>query len=660
MAKLSKIGRQSVIDLFRLPTDNPDLLRAQYDAFSKQIPLLYFILTSTSAALAITYFNKAPTWLSVVFPLLLIGLCLGRLVMWWRRRGLHVSDAQVLKQMQITHKLAGMIAIVFVGWGLLIYPYGDGYARGHVAFFMAITVIGCIFCLMHVRSAALSVTLLVNIPFIIFFFMQPQLSMKSIAVNLAMVSAAMITILFIYYRDFAHLVASRKTLILKQAETQALSDENFRIANLDSLTDLPNRRHFFAELDTHFAEASEKSGFAVGVIDLDGFKPVNDTYGHSTGDKVLVEAGKRLQSVCGDDVFLARLGGDEFGLIISHNPSDERLKQLGAAISDIIRLPFTVGTARALMGCSVGMAVYPRSGDAAEALFERADYALYHAKRHQRGQTVLFSSLHEEQIRTHGVIERALQNADLNAELSMVFQPIVDITTGRVEIFEALARWNSPSLGHVAPCVFIPVAERAGQIKGITRILLKKALAAAKTWPNHIRISFNLSAQDLSDAEGVVHLLALINKSGIDPKRIDFEITETSVTHDFAQAREAVVALKAMGVGISLDDFGTGYSSLSHVHCLPLDKIKVDRSFITDITHNPASVKIVKSLIALCGDMDLACIIEGVETRAQLDVLISMGCTHVQGYYFAKPMSCLDVMAYLRLEAAPYRRSAST
>ena len=431
--------------------------------------------------------------------------------------------------------------------------------------------------------------------------------------------------------------------VLRQARDTAMAE-----SHTDPLTGLANRRWFFAEL-TKLHEQSKATGgaFAIGIIDLDGFKPVNDTFGHMTGDRVLTEAAQRLKEACGDDIILARLGGDEFGFILSGSPTRDELRWLGAAISDIIRLPYAVGSSQALLGSSIGVAGYPQSANDPQALFERADYALYHAKRHQRGQMVIFSTEHEEQIRSHSVIEQALQNADLDAELSMVFQPIVDITTGRVRAFEALARWQSPTLGHVSPDRFIPVAERAGHVRGVTKTLLKKALAALAQWPADIRMSFNLSAHDLSDSETVVQIIAIINRSRVDPKRIDFEITETAVAHDFKQAQVAVQTLKALGAGISLDDFGTGYSSLSHVHRLPLDKIKVDRSFITDIGSNPVSLKIVKSLTALCADMGLDCIIEGVETSAQLATLRDLGCRMVQGYYFAKPMTEAEVPEYL-------------
>ena len=647
VATLKKLSFD-LLRLFRVPTGNPELAKAQFAAFSKQMPLLYLILGSNSLAVAWTFHGLAPDWLDIYVP---AGLCLigvMRLV-WWRYRRHDVVDgAQALKNLQLTNKLGPLIALCFTAWGLAIYRYGDAYAQGQIAFYLALTVIGCIFCLMHLRSAALTVTLVVNVPFIIFFFQRGQPSLTAVAINMALVSVAMIIILFVYYRDFSNLVESKKSLIEKQAETQALSDENFRIANLDALTGLPNRRCFFAELDRQFSLAmTEGAGFAVGIIDLDGFKPVNDTYGHVTGDRVLIEAGERLNEVCRDDVLLTRLGGDEFGFIVSGGPSEDDLLSLGAAISEIIRLPYAIGTSHALIGSSIGIARYPQSAETPEDLFERADYALYYAKRNLRGQTVLFSNDHEEQIRSHGVVEQTLHNADLEAEMSLVYQPIVDVVTGEAVAFESLARWNSPVLGSVSPSSFIPVAERAGLVRTLTKILLAKALAAMKTWPAHMRLSFNLSAHDISLAESVVQIIALINRSGIDPHRIDFEITERSVHFDFHLARAALVTFKALGVGISLDDFGTGYSSLSHVHRLPLDKLKIDRSFVADIATNPASLKIVKSLLALCADMNLTCILEGVENANQLDILTELGCTMAQGYYFARPMQAVEVANWL-------------
>jgi diguanylate cyclase (GGDEF)-like protein len=641
--------------LFRVPADNPELTRAQFEAFSKQIPLLYAILLTNTLAVSYTHFPVAPIWLSVVAPALLCAVGTSRMLWWIRQRHRVHSDAEILHSLRVTNWATLPIAAGFAAWSFALYPYGDSFAQGQIAFFMAVTVIACIFCMMHLRSAALIVTLVVDVPYVLYFFATGEPTLKAIAVNNLLVTGAMVTVLFIYYRDFADLVASRKSLMAQQAATQTLSDENFRLANLDSLTELPNRRRFFAELAGAFAEAESKGKtLAVGIIDLDGFKPINDNCGHTVGDRVLIEAGRRIREACEalgtDRVTYARLGGDEFGLVVRGDPTDEALIALGQAIGDRVKLPYQLDTAHTGLSCSIGFALFPRSATTAEALYECADYALYHAKRHVRGRTVIFSSELEAEIRSRGVIENLLRTSDFGAEMDLVFQPIVDATSERTRGFEVLARWHSPRLGLVSPADFIPAAERIGLIRQLTQALLVRALAAAKTWPDDISLSFNLSAHDICSPDGVLALIAIIQRSGVSPRRIDFEITETAVTFDYITAQQSIATLKAMGCGISLDDFGTGYSSLSHVHRLPLDKIKVDRSFVADVNDNPVSHKIIKSLTGLCADMEIACVVEGVETRAQLDSLRRLGCDFIQGYYFAKPMPVGAVSDYLARE----------
>ena len=644
----------AAIQLFRVPED-PDLSRAQFDAFSKQIPLLYFILISNTLAVAYTYVNVAPDWLTMIVPSVLTLLAALRTFWWLRQRHLARSDADILRNLRATNWMTLPIGAGFTAWSFALYPYGDPFAKSQVAFYMAVTVIGCIFSLMHLRSAALIVTLVVDVPYVLFFWATGEPTLKAIAINNLLVSAAMVTVLFIYYRDFADLVGSRKSLLAQQAATQALSDENFRLANLDSLTELPNRRRFFAELTSAFSDAERRHVcVAVGIIDLDGFKPINDNYGHSVGDRVLIEAGRRIRDVCEgfgpQRVEFARLGGDEFGLVVCGGPEEADLARLGERIGEKVKLPYQLDTAHTGLSCSIGFAMYPRSATTAEALYECADYSLYHAKRHQRGRTVIFSSELEAEIRSRGVIENMLRSADFDTEMELVFQPIVDAMGERTVGFETLARWNIPRLGRVSPADFIPAAERIGLIRPLTQALLTRALATAKSWPDEIRLSFNLSAHDVCAAEGILPLIAIIEKGGVPPRRIDFEITETAVTFDFARAEQSIGALKAMGCGISLDDFGTGYSSLTHVHRLPLDKIKVDRSFVADINDNPVSHKIIKSLAGLCDDMEIACVVEGVETHAQLDSLRRLGCELIQGYYFSKPMPGAAIEDYLAKE----------
>lgn len=655
--------------LFSLPHDNPELMKAQYAAFSRQVPLLYLILIGSTWSLSFTHFQLAPHRLTLYIPAIVSIVGTARLVLWWRSLNRIPSDDRVRKMLRNANLLSVGLALGLAVWGITLYPYGDAYAKGHVAFYMGITVIGCIFCLMHLRSAALLVALIVNSVFVAFFTSTGKPAFIAIAFNVALVSLALMVILWVYYRNFTRLIDSRKELIAKQrlllskqAETQALSDANLQLANLDSLTRLPNRRSFFARLNERLAQPSGKnSRFALGIVDLDGFKPVNDQHGHVAGDALLVEVGLRLQDACGPSVFLSRLGGDEFGLIFEGGPGDQEIEALGVRICEAMRAPFAVGEVRVQISGSVGFAVFPDSATHADALFERANYALYRAKHGNRDASVLFSREHGEEIQHRAAIERALRADRLDSELAVVFQPIIDIRSGEPVGFETLARWESAELGSMPPGVFIPVAERIGVIDRLTQALLKKALAEAAKWPEDIRVSFNLSAKDIASPEVTMRIISLILKGGVDPRRIDLEITETAVLQDYSQARRAISTLKALGVGISLDDFGTGYSSLTHLHTLPLDKIKIDRSFVTGIQDNPASFKIVRSVLSLSRDMGLACIIEGVETEEELRILRKLGAVFVQGYYFSRPIPGSEVPGHLDagMRRSPAARAAS-
>ncbi|MGI4857097.1 MAG: putative bifunctional diguanylate cyclase/phosphodiesterase [Janthinobacterium lividum] len=624
-----------------------ELARSQFEAFSRQIPLLYFILCVNTASLAFTHRHVAPRLLAVYLPGALCAMCLARVIV-WRKRRKRLTDAEIKQRLRASVFLTLLMGTAFTAWSLSLFPYGDTYVRGHVAFYMPFTVIGCIFCLMHLRAAALLLTALVIVPFTAFFARSGNPVLIAIAINVFLVALAMVTILIIYYRDFHSLIDSKKSLVDKRDEMQRLSDENFKLANLDSLTLLPNRRRFFADIETLLASSAlTGQSFAVGVLDLDGFKQINDLYGHGVGDAVLAETGKRLTGLARPDVAFARLGGDEFGMIIPCAHDREGLLELASAICQSLALPYVRPKATVRLSGSLGLAVYPNAGSHAEQLLERADYALYFAKQHHRGGTVVFSAEHATQLRQVAVVEQELRQADLDREMSIAFQPIVDTAARRIVGFEALARWHNPTLGPVDPATFIAIAERCGLINLLTEVLLRKALAFARACPPDIRIAFNLSTLDISSKGALARIIGITQTSGVAPQRIDFEVTETAIINDFDQAREALYTLKALGVQISLDDFGTGFSSLSRVHQLPLDKIKIDRSFVTNIETGKYGRAIVKSIASLCGNLGVACVVEGVETATQLEVLRSLGCNLMQGYYFQRPVSAEQALALL-------------
>ncbi len=312
--------------------------------------------------------------------------------------------------------------------------------------------------------------MIVNLAFVGFFGLSGKPTFIATAINVALVSGAMLAILMVNYRDFTRMVAA-------QASALALSNENFRLANVDTLTGLPNRRQFFTHLDKEFARAQARAHkLAVGVLDMDGFKPVNDLYGHAVGDALLVEAGRRLQELCAERMHLARIGGDEFALVGAEFGDDQALLALGDRMCAVLRVPFFLDGATVQISASIGFAVYPDLASSAMSLFERADYALYRSKRVHRGRAALFSAEHDAEIHRDAKIEQALHAGDIERELAVLFQPIVDVDSHMTIAFEALARWESPLLGHVSPTLFVPVAERVGIVNKLTRVLLEKSM----------------------------------------------------------------------------------------------------------------------------------------------------------------------------------------
>jgi diguanylate cyclase (GGDEF)-like protein len=639
---------QALKRLLTVPNDNPELTLAQFKAFSKQVPLLYFILLTNMLSLAGTHQSSAPAWLVKVVPAFFAVVFIGRGIGWIRESRKTVDAAYAYKRLVATNRLAVPIAIFSVAWSAALVPYGNDFQRAHVAFFMSITVIGVIFCLMHLRSAALIVTVLVVLPFFVIMLWSGEPTLIATAVNMFLVSLAMIAILMRHYSDFSKLNEQRLTLLAQQTalkvknrEMQQLSDENLRLANLDSLTQIANRRSFFSNLAAAFENAKLENGrLAIGVVDLDGFKPVNDLYGHSAGDKVLVEVADRLSAFETSNCSVFRLGGDEFALLMDAGVMDDKaLAEFGQRVCDAISLPIRIGNSVVNVTGSMGVAVFPDVGVGGQDLYERADYALYSAKRENRASVVIFNARQADALSRQRQVEDVLFAADLERELSLAYQPIVDARTGGTAGFEALARWHSPLLGSVSPAEFIPIAEQHGRISVITRHLLTRALADMRSWPGEPYLSFNLSPHDLAVEENVLRIIAAVNASGVRPGRINFEITETAIMRDFDQAAHTIQLLRALGCHVSLDDFGTGYSSLNHVHKLPLSKIKIDRCFVDRIDERPASYKIVKSVLALCNEMGLSATAEGVEREEEVRVLKSLGVDAMQGYFYARPLT---------------------
>ena len=636
---------KATLSWLRFDKTEPEIAIAQMSELRRQIPLLYALLTVNAIAVAYTHYEVAPYALTVLVPTALVVMSAIRFTVWIRRRDTEISAEIATLELRRTVIVAAVLGVAYVTWSLSLGRYGGPYEQGHVALFIAATVIGCIFCLMHAPQAALVVTTVVTIPYLIYYLSFGNSVFGAIALNIALVTAVMLQVLLNSFRAFSTAVRAQTALAMKNAEAEMLSIDNLRLAHTDVLTGLPNRRYFFSYVDAEISKLKQLNGtFYLGIFDLDGFKRINDSYGHIVGDRLLSEVGSVLRQCSWEDLVVARLGGDEFAFLIKAN--EEVARGYGQSVCDRLAESIELNGKSLSIGCSCGMAEYPSAGDSSHELLDRADYALYSSKTAGLRKVVVYASEHEQQIKSVHAIEAALMSGTIRHEIDVLFQPIVETPTGRTVAVEALARWNSASLGAVKPDVFIPIAERNGLMHGLTLMLFEKALHYFSQMPDDLKLSFNLSAHDLTSPQTVLGLVAMIEKSKIPANRFILEITETAVMKDFEAAEQSIALLRHLGTRIALDDFGSGQSSLGYLHRLKIDKVKTDRSFIAGLEEEWGR-KIIASIIGLCESLDLRCVIEGVETEKQLSVLQDLGCTTFQGYYFAKPLSFLQLIHHL-------------
>jgi diguanylate cyclase (GGDEF)-like protein len=421
------------------------------------------------------------------------------------------------------------------------------------------------------------------------------------------------------------------------------------LARYDGLTQVANRGHLREHLESIEPRLRRGEHVAVLYVDLDHFKAVNDTLGHATGDEVLRQVGARLTGLHRETDLVARLGGDEFAILVSPLDSPAMAAALADRIVKSIAEPFTVGDHQVVIGASVGIAVSPVDGQDAETLMRHADLALYRAKSDGRGTFHFFEAGMDASLQARRTIEIGLRMALARREFRLVFQPVLNIQENRISALEALIRWDHPERGLVSPNEFIPVAEETGLIVAIGEWVLREACLAASKWPRPVRVAVNLSPMQVRHRQIVSQVAAALADSGLPAERLELEITESILLAETHQSLETLHKLRALGVRIAMDDFGTGYSSLSYLRAFPFDKIKIDRSFMQDLSAQDESLAIVKAAIGLGRSLGMATTAEGVETEAQLDAVRGEGCTEIQGFLFSPPLSAAGVEEFLAL-----------
>ncbi len=421
----------------------------------------------------------------------------------------------------------------------------------------------------------------------------------------------------------------------------------------DALTDLPNRRLFNQELNKALARADlNHTVFAVFIMDLDHFKTINDTMGHAIGDKLLIAVADRIKHNADANYLFARMGGDEFAILIHDYENAEDLISKSSSLLKQIVQPYEIDGAGYFVSASIGVACYPKDSRDVDDLIKYADSAMYSAKQKGRNNFQLYSPVLTEGMRYHLEIETALRYALVNDELYLEFQPIFEIKTKRFIGVEALCRWNSSSLGQVSPASFIQVAEESGLIVDIGQWVIKQAFIAAKMINDAssevLSVSVNLSSRQFVDIDLLERIKRLLIETKCDPSWIKFEITEGLLLQDVHEVHEMLNAFDKLGIEISIDDFGTGYSALAYLNKFPIHQVKIDRSFVNEITINRNHALLVKAIIAMVDSLGKELVAEGVETSEQADLLESYGCKYAQGFLISKSVALDKFMSMLK------------
>ena len=617
-----------------------ELLKVRYRALQRQIPLVYLIALASVAGF---HFAAGPSTDLLLNPInLLVLVVIGRLAYWVRYRHRQLGPARIQRELRKTLLLAALFSAAGGYWAIGQLIAGTQQPDLLVVF-TSLAAIGCAYGLGSFPTAARLPLLLFGLPFSVVLTVSPNHGQIGIGITLVLITLLTLRLIDLQNRGLVELVRSRSIVDsererARQAEALALAEKaRVRlIADSDPLTGLANRRAFLAALEGRLG-AQHGPRFALALVDLDGFKPINDTFGHAAGDAVLVQVAQRLQQAGGEDALTARIGGDEFAIIFECT-DDTRALAAGAELCGRLGRPYAVESREFRISACCGIVVLqPGTSDVTDAL-HCGDAALYNGKQKGRGCVAMFTPELQKANDRRAAIERALRARGVGRQFSLVYQPILDLDSGAVRAFEALARWQHPELGAIAPSEFIPITEQINVIEEISDRLLAHAARDAAGWPDAVRLSFNLSAVQLCSGSSARRVLDILRAEGFDPERLQVEVTETSLLADFETARANLDALRAAGARIVLDDFGAGYASISYLREMRFDAIKLDGALVTGATTGGPALRLLKGVLELCASMNLPCVAEHIETAEQLELLKRLGCRGGQGYALSQPL----------------------
>ena len=621
------------------------LIEERYWSLRRQVPIVYLLGLVNLSALELAATGK----LSIGFNLpSFIGICgVVRLWQWFAlSKGAPPTHKLMVGRMQQTVLFAAIVCIAVCVRSLYLLHVGDTVLRMAVMLFAGLTAIGVAYGLTALPAAARIPLVLIVGPISGAALLSDDHYFAAAAFGLVTVAALTMRLLGAHSRHFSDLVHSRSVIVREQALVEQARQEAVVAAGTDFLTGLANRRAFVAALEN--ATSAPSDPFAVAVFDLDRFKAVNDTFGHGVGDELLKDVASRLSGVVGGRGLVARLGGDELGVVLPAVASEAHALSVGTKILAAVNVRICLEGREYEISASCGIAMSGQSDDRSPSrLMANADLALYKAKADAGGGIAIFEQQMEASQSRRRDVELALRDAKVCDDLKVVFQPIFDLKSGRIIANEALARWTDINLGEVSASEFVPIAEHLDLIHDINGHLMGLAFEQARGWPDNIKLSVNLSAKQVCLPGSAEVILRAVAAGGLAARRLQFEVTETTLLGDFSRARANLEVLRMAGASIVLDDFGAGFASIGYLRELRFDQIKLDGGLVTDAAHSEDGKRLLRAVIGLCDLLGVATVAEHVETDGLLDLVRDMGCTAAQGFWLRAPMSSAELHDFL-------------
>ena len=638
------------------------LVEERYMALRRQVPIIYLLATVNLCGLQLTTGEALNFGWNL--PTLLVVCAIVRSIQ-WLRSSREIEPSAMLRQLQQTFWLAVLLCGSVSIWSLHLLEIVDPGSRTAVILFGGLTAVGVAYGLSALPIAACVPLIVLALPLAAAASMSRDPHLIGAALSLAVMAVLILRLLSLHGGQFVNVVRSRETVSRQQELAERARQEAVLAATTDFLTQLPNRRAFIGALEAAIGSGGGEQAFAVAVLDLDRFKVVNDTFGHGTGDDLLKTVARRLLRAAGSDATVARLGGDEFGILFGGAISPAELAVRGEAILARVNRPATISGRQLAVVATCGLAVArPGKTTPSEALAD-ADVALYQAKAQSGNHLAVFQAHMEAPRRRRTEIERALRSPGIHKNITIAFQPIVDLKSGAIVANEALARWRHKELGDVSPAEFVPAAEGLEIIGEISDHLFAEAVAEASNWHPSVRLSFNLSAVQLCSGGIAEQILGNLAAARLPGERLQIEVTETALLADFETARRNLAALRSAGISIVLDDFGAGYASIGYLREIQFDQIKLDGALVTAAVDSREGERLLGAVIGLCRALGVTTIAEHVETEQQLRLLLKLGCSLGQGFWLHPPLSseCVRELSCLAAinatGSAPVRRRSA-